>query len=46
MIPDIEPHLSRNIQNERKATEIVKGEEMQLVVGSYPLIHDEKRKDP
>ncbi|NIZ47310.1 aminopeptidase [Entomospira nematocerorum] len=44
MIPDIEPHLSRNIQNERKATEIVKGEEMQLVIGSYPLIHDEKEK--
>ncbi|NIZ19655.1 aminopeptidase [Entomospira culicis] len=44
MIPDIEPHLSRHIQNDRKATETIKGEEMQLVVGSLPLIQDDKHK--
>ncbi|NIZ47309.1 aminopeptidase [Entomospira nematocerorum] len=38
MIPDILPHLSTNIQNSRKATETLKGEELQLLVGSIPVI--------
>lgn len=45
MIPDIEPHLSRFIQNDRKATEIIKGEEMQIIVGSLPLTQDNKNKN-
>lgn len=38
VIPDILPHLSSNIQNERKATESIKGEELQLLAGSIPKI--------
>ncbi|BDU51483.1 aminopeptidase [Haliovirga abyssi] len=45
-IPDILPHLSKNAQDDRKAREVIKGEELQLVVGSIPTsIEDKEVKD-
>lgn len=45
-VPDILPHLDKNIQGERKAKEIIKGEELQIIVGSIPsVIKDEKIKE-
>lgn len=35
-IPDILPHLSAKIQGERKAGEVLKGEELQIIVGTIP----------
>ncbi len=35
-IPDILPHLDRNIQGKRTSREVFKGEELQIVVGSIP----------
>jgi aspartyl aminopeptidase len=42
MIPDIEPHLSKNIQNERKADVVIKGEELQIIIGSLPPLNADK----
>ena len=36
-IPDLLPHLARNVQGDRKLFEGIKGEEMQLVVGNIPV---------
>lgn len=45
-IPDILPHLDRNIQGDRKAREVIKGEELQILVGSIPSsIKDKEIKD-
>ncbi|MEZ8738805.1 aminopeptidase [Photobacterium swingsii] len=45
-IPDLLPHLDRKVQRERKADEVLKGEELQIVVGSVPMtFDDEKIKD-
>lgn len=35
-IPDILPHLSRNVQDDRKARDVIKGEELRLLIGSIP----------
>lgn len=35
-IPDVLPHLASKIQGERKAGEVIKGEELQIIVGSIP----------
>lgn len=35
-IPDILPHLSAKIQGDRKTGEVIKGEELQIIVGSIP----------
>lgn len=35
-IPDILPHLSRNVQDDRKARDVIKGEELRLLLGSIP----------
>lgn len=43
MIPDLLPHLWGKSQAERKAPEVLKGEELQIVIGSLPL--DDKEKD-
>ncbi|NIZ19656.1 aminopeptidase [Entomospira culicis] len=45
VIPDILPHLSANVQNERKATETIKGEELQLLAGSMPKISLDNSKE-
>jgi aspartyl aminopeptidase len=35
-IPDLLPHLDRKVQRDRKASEVLKGEEMNIIVGSTP----------
>ena len=35
-LPDLLPHLDRKVQRERKAEEVIKGEEMRLLIGSLP----------
>ncbi len=37
VIPDLLPHLARNVQGNRKLFEGIKGEELQLVVGNIPI---------
>ena len=45
-VPDILPHLDRVVQGERKAREVIKGEELQIIVGSIPsVIKDDEVKD-
>lgn len=45
-MPDILPHLASKIQGDRKMREVIKGEELQIIVGSIPsVIEDEKIKD-
>ncbi len=45
-IPDLLPHLDRNVQRERKAGEVLKGEELNIIVGSIPSkIENEKIKE-
>lgn len=45
-IPDILPHLARKVQGERKAGEVIKGEELNILVGSVPTaIADKDIKD-
>lgn len=41
-IPDVLPHLASKIQGERKAGEVIKGEELQIIVGSIPTIITDK----
>ena len=36
-IPDILPHLSRNVQDDRKTREVIKGEELKVLFGSIPV---------
>ncbi len=36
MISDILPHLSKNVQDNRKSREVIKGEELNIIVGSIP----------
>ena len=44
-IPDVLPHLAAKIQGERKAGEVLKGEELQIIVGSIPTtVEDETVK--
>ena len=35
-IPDLLPHLDHKVQRDRKASEVLKGEEMNILVGSIP----------
>lgn len=45
-VPDILPHLDRVVQGDRKAREVIKGEELQIIVGSIPaVIKDDEIKD-
>lgn len=37
IIPDLLPHLSKKVQDERKLPEGVKGEELNIIVGSIPV---------
>lgn len=43
-VPDILPHLSYNVQDERKAREVIKGEELKLLFGNMQ-IKDEDVED-
>jgi aspartyl aminopeptidase len=44
VIPDIEPHLARKVQAEKKANEFIEGETLNLVIGNIP-VKDEKVKE-
>lgn len=45
-IPDILPHLDSKVQRERKSSEVFKGEELNIIVGSIPSeITDESVKE-
>ncbi|MGL6168958.1 MAG: aminopeptidase [Fusobacteriaceae bacterium] len=45
-IPDLLPHLAANFQGERKTSEVIKGEELQIIVGTIPtLIKDSDVKE-
>ncbi len=44
VIPDLLPHLSRKLQDERKLSEGIKGEELNILAGSMP-VKDEKVKE-
>ena len=41
-IPDILPHLARKVQGERKAGEVIKGEELNVLIGSTPSAIEDK----
>lgn len=41
-IPDILPHLARKVQGERKAGEVIKGEELNVLIGSTPSTIEDK----
>lgn len=41
-IPDILPHLSAKIQGDRKTGDVIKGEELQIIVGSIPSSIEDK----
>lgn len=41
-IPDILPHLAKKVQGERKAGEVIKGEELNLLIGSMPTTIENK----
>ncbi|MBN1467137.1 MAG: aminopeptidase [Fusobacteriaceae bacterium] len=41
-IPDILPHLARKVQGERKAGEVIKGEELNVLIGSIPSTIEDK----
>ena len=43
-IPDILPHLSANVQDDRKARDVIKGEELKVLFGSIP-VSDKNAKD-
>jgi aspartyl aminopeptidase len=45
-IPDLLPHLDKKIQRNRKSDEVLKGEELNIIVGSIPsTIRDENTKE-
>ncbi|OAN13199.1 aminopeptidase [Photobacterium jeanii] len=42
-IPDLLPHLDRKVQRERNAAEVLKGEELQIIIGSIPMEFDDDK---
>lgn len=45
-IPDLLPHLDRKVQRDRKAGEVLKGEELNIIIGSIPSsVKDEDVKE-
>jgi len=44
VIPDLLPHLSRKVQNEKKANEFIEGETLNLLFGNIP-VKDDKVKE-
>ena len=45
VISDILPHLSAHVQDDRKAREVIKGEELNVIIGSEPY-DDSNVKEP
>ncbi len=43
-VPDILPHLSHDIQDTKKMSEAIKGENLDIVIGSIPVKGEEKDK--
>ena len=44
-IPDILPHLSKNVQNKRKTPETFKGEELNILAGALPIDENNNNKE-
>ncbi len=44
-VTDILPHLSAKVQDDRKAREVIKGEELNILLGSEPFDTDEKASE-
>ena len=44
IITDLLPHLSQ-VQNERKLSDGIKGEELNIIVGSIPFLTDDEKKE-
>ncbi len=45
VIGDLLPHLDRTVQRDRKADDVLKGEELRVIVGSIPTGKDKDGKD-
>jgi aspartyl aminopeptidase len=45
VIPDLLPHLARRKQGERKGFEIIKGEELRVLIGNKPRIEGTEKKE-
>ncbi len=45
VVTDLLPHLSAKAQDDRKSREVIKGEELNILIGSEPLL-DDKVKEP
>ncbi len=43
-VTDILPHLSYNVQDDRKARDVIKGEELNVLIGSEPFADDEVKE--
>ncbi|MFH1100748.1 MAG: aminopeptidase [Methanobacteriota archaeon] len=43
-VPDLLPHLSQEVQDNKKLDEAIKGESLDIIVGSRPLIGEYKEK--
>lgn len=43
-IPDLLPHLSHEIQDNKKLKDAVKGESLDIAIGNHPLENDDKKK--
>ncbi|ACH93313.1 aminopeptidase [Borrelia duttonii] len=44
VIPDILPHLDRKVQRDKKADDIIEGENLRIIIGSLPIESREKEK--
>ncbi|WP_371801659.1 aminopeptidase [Candidatus Lokiarchaeum ossiferum] len=44
VIPDILPHLMANVQAKRTTTTVIKGEELNLLAGGFPISKEEDKK--
>ncbi|AHH03344.1 Metalloprotease M18 family protein [Borrelia nietonii YOR] len=44
VIPDILPHLDRKVQRDKKADDIIEGENLKIIIGSLPIDTKEKEK--
>jgi aspartyl aminopeptidase len=45
VISDLLPHLSRKVQGERRADEVIKGEELNVLMGHIPFKVDDEEKE-
>ncbi|WP_040236270.1 aminopeptidase [Borrelia crocidurae] len=44
VIPDILPHLDRKVQRDKKADDIIEGENLRIIIGSLPIESRDKEK--